>query len=341
MLNKNFYYIKKFSFIIKTKISTNYPKSFIMIRFVYNFFVKPFRFFFMKKIGKERLVNYGISNPEITFYVIRRSPPGSGFFSNFFFVLGHLIIAKERNFEPIVDMENYLTNYHDYTFKKRNIWENYFTQASKFELKDVYNSKNVIESDWYYPYKYLDMTRIFNGDSEFIRSLHELYSDKIPINTDVQNYLNSNVPNQFKTGGQIIGVSSRGTDYRLVEGDGIHDYQPSSFELITESLKMMDIFRESFIFLATEELSVLEEFKKVFKDRLITVNRERISEFKNYGVPETYHQMHPQGVYESTLEYILEIYLLSKCNNLICGKNNGSAAAIILNNLNYDKLLIL
>ena len=65
------------------------------------------------------------NNPNITFYVIRRNPPGAGLFSNFLHVLGHIMIANKRKLTPIVDMENYETLYNEETFINgtRNAWE--------------------------------------------------------------------------------------------------------------------------------------------------------------------------------------------------------------------------
>ena len=66
-------------------------------------------------------------NPKKFFYVIRRSP-GAGLFSNFIYVLNHLVISEQNGFIPIIDMENFTTIYNekekiDNTF---NAWEYYF-----------------------------------------------------------------------------------------------------------------------------------------------------------------------------------------------------------------------
>jgi hypothetical protein len=55
----------------------------------------------IKKIIKNILpydfvTNYEKRNADKTFYVIRREPPGSGLFSNFHWVLGHVIYALEK-----------------------------------------------------------------------------------------------------------------------------------------------------------------------------------------------------------------------------------------------------
>ena len=56
-----------------------------------------------------RKLNFGNKNPEIKFYVIKRSP-GAGFFSNLIYILNHLKIADKKKFTPIIDMENFPKN---------------------------------------------------------------------------------------------------------------------------------------------------------------------------------------------------------------------------------------
>jgi hypothetical protein len=62
---------------------------------------------------KEELKRYGTLYPENTFYVIRRPEPGAGLFSNFHWVLGHILYALEKKYIPVVDMQNYKTFYNE------------------------------------------------------------------------------------------------------------------------------------------------------------------------------------------------------------------------------------
>ena len=66
---------------------------------------------------------FGEKNKNKFFYVIKRTP-GSGFFSNFVYVLNHLRISELFNLIPVIDMKNYKTIYND-----------------KFNLKTFYRDK--------------------------------------------------------------------------------------------------------------------------------------------------------------------------------------------------------
>ena len=89
--------------------------------------------------------SFGSKNKDKIFYVINRSP-GGGMFSNLNFIIHHLLIAEKFDFIPIIDMKNFPTIYNE---KKKingslNAWDYYFEKVGKYNLKDVYNSKNVI-----------------------------------------------------------------------------------------------------------------------------------------------------------------------------------------------------
>ena len=89
----------------------------------------------------------GEKNPNKVFYVISRSP-GAGLFSNIIFVLNHLDIAHKKKFIPVVDMNNFPNFYNEKKILQNtfNSWEYFFDPVSKYKLKDVYKSKNVIFS---------------------------------------------------------------------------------------------------------------------------------------------------------------------------------------------------
>jgi hypothetical protein len=293
------------------------------------------------KKGKEIKKRFGKLNSDLTFYVIRRSPPGSGFFSNYFFVFAHFKEAMDRGFIPVVDMENYLTNYHDLNLKRINAWETYFKKVSLFELKEVYKSKNVILSDWSIMPNKIDLDSIFEYNRDYIRNLNNYLAEYLTLNDRikliVENSLKSLIPSDKK----VLGVSSRGTDYRLVEGDGIHDFQASKELLLNKVIELFDESNFDYIFLATEEQEVLDYFYKHLKSKLLFLKRDRITSFKTYGVPETFHANSPDGVFKTTIDYVSEIFILSKCNHLICGKNNGSTTAVIWNNARYDGITLI
>ena len=102
----------------------------------------------------ERMKNrlYGLY-PNRKAYIIRRDHK-AGFFSNFFFVLGHIIYADKKGWDIFVDMEHYPTLYNEKEGYngKRNAWEYYFQQPCKLSLRDGYCYKHQIMSSGSYLY---------------------------------------------------------------------------------------------------------------------------------------------------------------------------------------------
>ena len=45
------------------------------------------------------------------YYIIYRPEGGAGFFSNYVWVLGHIVLARRCGYTPVVDMKNYPTLY--------------------------------------------------------------------------------------------------------------------------------------------------------------------------------------------------------------------------------------
>ena len=84
---------------------------------------------------KPFLNSFGELNKDKIFYVIKRTP-GTGLFSNVTFVLNHLKIAKNNNFIPIVDMQNFITIYNeiDPINNTLNAWEYFFKNLSEYQL---------------------------------------------------------------------------------------------------------------------------------------------------------------------------------------------------------------
>ena len=99
-----------------------------------------------------KLKTFGNKDKSKIFYIIKRNK-GSGFCSNFAFVLNHLKLADEHNFIPIIDMKNFKTIYNENSgsLKNKNSWNYYFKQVTNYSLEEVYKSRNVIISSDFFP----------------------------------------------------------------------------------------------------------------------------------------------------------------------------------------------
>ena len=135
--------IKKGFFFIKYKIRFNMPERY------WQYLAQAISEYRKSKYVEQRK-SFGYLNPTTNFFVIRRRPPGWGFFANYFYVLKGIMHAEQNNLVPVVDMENYWIGELS-SLKKingtHNAWCYFFNQTSEFTLSEVYKSKNVIISN--------------------------------------------------------------------------------------------------------------------------------------------------------------------------------------------------
>jgi hypothetical protein len=273
-----------------------------------------------------------MANPDIIFYIIRRPEPGAGLLSNFHWVLGHIMYALQRNYIIVVDMENYKTYYNEASLINgtSNAWEYYFQQPMGYTLADAYTSKNVILSKMEYLYKILP-DEFYN--SKIISTHYTIISKYMQFNSDTIKAISKAQKALFKNKTNILGVLSRGTDYKYAYR---HNIVPSCEDLIKTVKECYHKWRMEWIFLITEEQEVVTKFKTEFGDKLLITNHKRLPFYsKDMGAVPNISHGRSNDKYRSGLEYLIDVILLSKCDTLVASKTNGAMAAIKFNNNKY------
>ena len=249
---------------------------------------------------------FGELNPNKIFYIIKRSP-GAGLFSNLTFVLNHLKIAKENNYIPFVDMQEYPSIYNESSkiYNTNNSWEYFFENVSNFSLKEIYKSKNVI------------ITKNNFNDSFSLwidkdKSLIELLRNDIKFRKHILNTYNRINTNYFDKK-NVLGIHFRGTTYKNSAGHPLPATKKQIYNLIKKVLKTEKV---DFIFLSTEEKNYLNFLKKKFNDKIVYFKSSYRSDindaFKVY--PRIKHR------YKLGREILIESMLLSSCNYFIYTK---------------------
>lgn len=287
--------------------------------------------FLKRKREKERKISRGNLHSDKTFYVIRRPSPGAGLFSNYHYVLGHLIYALERNYIPIVDMENYKTFFSE----KRpingtqNAWEYFFNQPYPYPLAEVYKSKNVILSRCCY------LGPTFPESEKQITYLHDLMIKYLPINIQTKQIVEESKKNLFGEKKNILGIKYRGSDYAKLEYTG-HAIVGSIDEYIRKAEKCLSEWELDWIYLSTEETHVVDMFKDKFGSKIIVTESLRIKNYQTHmGESSTVNFGRTNDNYLKGIEYIVDTILLSYCDAIIGPKVNGTMYAIEINNNKY------
>ena len=298
------------------------PRPFIDAFYsIYNFF-KYYDF-------REKTVNYGDLNVDKKFYLIRpRVDCVEGLMSLLLNVAKQMNFAINHNYLPIVDFENYKTQYYDNCIDKQNVWEYYFLQPTDYTLDIVYKSRNVILSGLSALNKcdrFIDMS----FDSSDLNLARDFISKYIHINKTV--YINLQEYSKLFEPKDTLGLYLRGTDYTSLRPAG-HYIQPSVDEAIALAEKIIKKFSLKQVLLVTEDGNIYNNVKNHFKDKFVSLPFDRLvtsySSKSFLSEDESINQI-SESPYERGLIYLIKILLLSKCYYFIGGRTCGSWAACV------------
>ena len=267
----------------------------------------------------------GKKNPNKIFFVIKRSP-GGGFFSNFIYIIKYVNYALKKKYTPIVDMANFPTNYNQNKnlYNIKNIWDLYFDSISKYKLKDVYESKNVIFSK--------DKLNVHLKDYNN-NELKKTFSANIKINQKILNksifFFNENFK---KKKYNSVGIHLRGTDQKITPG---HHLPPTIYDIIFFIDKKIKENPNTKFFLVTEEIKYFDTLKKKYGDLICTYPSFRANKISDFNNSSRNNHRNKLG-----LESLLEGLTLSYCNEIIFCKSNIPFFSFFISTKNIKKTLI-
>jgi hypothetical protein len=180
---------------------------------------------------------YGPENSGKWFYVIGIFVSGCGIFGLISHILKHIVYAEKFGYIPIVDLQNYDTQYLDPdSLGKENAWEYFFEQPSGYSLRDISKSKNIILSaKTSNPrIRILNNSDNLSDNHELQKYYNELFQKYIRPNKLTQDYLSTDEDKIFIENRKILGILCRGTDYTLKKPAG-HDIQPDPNDVIMKA----------------------------------------------------------------------------------------------------------
>jgi hypothetical protein len=280
----------------------------------------------------EQKKTFGNLNEDETIYVIRRRPPAAGLFSNVNHVLQGLIYSDRNKFLPVVDMENYSTEYSQ--FRKlhgsRNAWNYFFEPVSQINVEEAYKSRNVILSDGSRILKNHFMSGrnlAFALESNFLSEANLIYSRYIKLNNFTETYINYIYSSLEINANSTLGVFLRGGDYSNRPTG--HPIQPGIEQVISDISDYLDNYGLNEIFLSTDDEMIRKQIVNRFGNlvlqniRLDSEKPETKFLRQKFGIPD--------GSVARNISYLSEIYILSKLNFNLSSLSNGSAILYVIN----------
>lgn len=223
--------------------------------------------------------------------------------------LNYTILSEKSNnwsdfFKQPIDFDNYAPKL---TFKKYN-------NSLKPNFKTIYRPKEL--KLWCY-----------------------IYNEFIHLNSYCKEY----VEKEYRViieGKRVLGVICRGTDY-IATKPKYHPVQPTVDEVVLEAKRVMKMNKYDYIYLATEEESIVEQFiRELGKEKVLTNARKYYDKAyshmdKNSLLYQVNFKRENDQFYKG-LEYLSSMILLSRCSALIGGHCGGTDLALFFNNLQYE-----
>lgn len=281
--------------------------------------------------------SFGELNPDKIFYIIRPTI-AIGLAACIGRTLAEYAYAKDRGWIPIVDMQNYPNMYlSKEKLYKVNAWEYFFNQISNYSLAEVYSSKHVVFGD----------VRKARSQKEWsegnVKHKNKLWNEVLSNNISeiVKEELNKETQRLFKNkqNKKIAGVLIRGTDYVSLQPDN-HPIQPSTAEMIKIITEKKEQWGYDYIFLSTEDMTILKSFQKLYGTKLLYTNQKRYENTGNQYLASIKNNREDDEI-KRGIEYLVTMILLSRCNYLAASKCGAMHVVQMMNGDKYqDKIIV-
>jgi len=276
--------------------------------------------------------SFGSKNPEKTFYLLSRPVHiRDGLFSYLFAFLEQLDFVEKNGYIPVVDMQNFKSQYlDDDKIGVDNAWEYYFKPLSEYMTEDVYASRNVVLG-------YDDPC--YKGEYERkydIKRMSELYQKYVRYHEEITPVIQAEYEKNIDRGRKTLGVLYRGSDMSALKLKN-HPVQPTVDEMVSSIHKYMKEWKCERIFLSTEDAVAADRLKTEFGTMLSCTDQKRFADTgKAWLANISFERKNDR--YLRGLEYLITIELLSRCNCLLAGICAGSVCARIMNNGKYEHI---
>ncbi len=276
-------------------------------------------------------VSYGEENPDRTFVLIKSHLGHEGIAGVLRYVLNKLevIRATGRDLEPVVDLGIFGEVNQFCRGTGQDVWNMFFEPVSRYTVRDVYNSKNVLLA-----FDGMKTKNPYLYEQDILSDYPGLIQKYLRFKKETLQYCEDQmkkiIPGDVK---RYIGVIGRGTDYNMQLSGALSNYlmRPlTGADILEKTQKLFDSGEYDGVFLATEDAQVFDIFmKSELKDRIYFVEQERISynpeDTSHRFLADYYKEETQRDGYAENLRYISIIYILSRACALLSTTLCGAA----------------
>ena len=290
-----------------------------------------FTYFFSEKR------NCGELNSDKKFWIYDTGCKNLGIFNIFNKTVACAAYAKKKGYIPVPLLNDEtitaLGIYQDRIGD--DVWAKFYEQPEGYSIEEVLKSRNVFISPKFYCGTI--MQNLMNSYSEGT----ELAWPNGKYNKRLTDYIEKRKSEFLPYPEKTLGVLARGTDYvhTHLRNHAVHADPDMIFEKID---KLIQEWNLEYIYLATEDASYCELFKKRYGDRVFFTDQERFTVKEGEKLAEMHRRnKNKRDGFLLGAEYILSIYLLSKCNSMIAsGGCAGVGEAIKMNDGKYKHTFV-
>lgn len=283
---------------------------------------------------KDELVikHYGDELPGKIVYYININDDQGGFFAELRWICTLLLYSDRRGFVPYVRLGEKNRYYDTGITTSSNPFEYYFLPVSEIDMDKVLKAQNVVNFEIKH-LKEVESKVSFQMDSKIVSEFAFIWKKYIHLNERTNTILDKSLNQLHIDCKKTLGVHVRGTDFKLNYNG--HPIAVSAEEELKLAISAMEQYNYEQIFLATDELSTIELFRKYFKDRLVYY--EDVYRSSNgIAVHDSYDSRYLHH-YKLGLEVLRDAITLSRCRGLIAGQSNVSFFSMLINEAEGEK----
>lgn len=261
---------------------------------------------------------------EDIYCVLRLYTDEGGLFNFFLKALGGISYSIQRGYIPVIDMQTKENIFCDAKERKtKNAWEFFFEQPAGVSFEQIKDKKNkIVLENPRMPGGTMQSLLHMDKQAAYWRKLCSRYIHFTPaVNAEIEKY-----KNEYDKTDRWLGVLARGTDY-LSKAVG-HAVQPDMDTLTEKIRSVKEKYGCKRIFLATEDLQILDALNNAFPGEIMTVEQKRYrgKQDEKLGQKEDYRR----DAIAMNISYLAAIHYLSRCSCLITADTGGASGAYLL-----------
>lgn len=293
--------------------------------------------------------------------IIQPNEPDYGIFAHVSNICGIIKWAVENGKKPYVDMSAFSNIcISDSQIGRVNAWDLYFDQPFKFsdeeieEIMEYKKAKKIISlGGERYLYKYQGKKKVVvlvrdyqkiktlrpNDSEEFLTNelavkywrsfIHKLIRPKEELKDRVDQLYEELFCSDGHSTEKVLGVLLRGSDYSDNKPKN-HPIPPSVKQAIPRIRTIFEEGNYDRIFLATEDTRILGDMKAEFGEVVFYAPQKREGFTNGKVLREMYKDEANNDPYKRGFDYIVAMYLLSKCDGFMGCRTSGAVMAYLL-----------